>query len=248
MSNLVRGLYTAASGMLSEMTRQDVISNNLSNVNTPGFKKDFTTFVSFPDRELFAVEQGQAVPVGGLGLGTSVSEVGFMMNQGPIMNTGNKMNFAIEGDGFFILQTPQGNRYTRNGQFSLDAFGRLADVNGNPIMGENGVIVPGTNDFDVDTNGYIRVDGQIIDRFQLFFPSQPPALQKLGDGTFLGGGINAGGETRVLQSHLEGSNVNAAKEMIEMIAGMRAYQSNQRVILVQDEMLRKAAVEIGRVA
>lgn len=181
-------------------------------------------------------------------MGTSVREVGFTIDQGAILSTGNKMNFAIEGDGFFTLQTPQGIRYTRNGQFAFDSLGRLTDSNGNIVLGENGPIIPGSENFNVDRDGVVRVDGQAINRVQIFFPSQPENLEKLGDGTFQGGGANQGGQTKILQSYLEGSNVNAAKEMIEMISGMRAYQSNQRIIQIQDDMLRKAVNEVGRVA
>lgn len=247
MNRLVRGLYTSTSGMLVEMTRQEAISNNLSNVNTAGYKSDQATFISFPDRLLYATEGMSSKPIGGLGMGTSVRQVGYNPTSGPMLSTGNKNDFAIEGDGYFAVQTQQGIRYTKNGQFSLDALGRIVNANGHLVLGANGAITPGSTDFDVNPQGQIFTNGNQVGQFQLFFPGQPETLQKLGDGTFVGGGANAGGQARIVQGSLEGSNVNPTKEIIEMIAGMRAYESNQRIIQTHDELLGKAVNEVGRV-
>lgn len=248
MINLIRGLYTSTTGMLVQMARQDVISNNLSNANTVGYKKDFSTFVSFPDRLLYAESSMFRTPVGGLGLGASVNQVSTNLESGSLRQTDSKLDFAIDGEGFFALQSPQGVRYTKDGQFMLDAQGQIVNKDGFPVLGTNGFpLIPGTSDFYVDTDGQVFANGTLVGQFQLFFPTQPAALQKLGDGTFIGGGAQGAGQARVLQSHLEGSNVDVTKEIIEMIAGVRAYASNQRAIQVHDDLLGKAVNEVGRV-
>lgn len=247
MDDLVRGLYTSTTGMLVEMTRQETISNNLSNVNTAGYKSDQATFISFPERLLYATEGNATKPVGGLGLGTSIRQVGFNPANGPLLSTGNKTDFAIEGDGFFTLQTEQGVRYSRNGQFALDAEGRIVNSRGHIVQGMNGAIYPGSQTFDVNSQGQIFVNGNQVGQFQLFFPSQPENMEKLGDGSFVGGGPGIAGQARIVQGSLEGSNVNPTKEIIEMITGMRAYESNQRIIQVHDDLLGKAVNEVGRV-
>lgn len=244
---MVRGLYTSASGMLVEMTRQDVISNNLANVNTTGFKRDITAFESFQNRLTYLTESGSRNPIGGLGLGVGVSEVGFNLEIGTFMDTGNKTDLAIGGDGFFVLQTPQGQMYTRNGHFSVNEAGQLVSQEGYVVQGVGGAITPGTEDFTVNQQGQVIVNGAVVGQLQMFFPTNPAALQKVGDNLFIGGGANAGGVTRIIQGKLEGSNVNPAREMIQMITAMRAYEANQRTIKAQDDILGKAVNEVGRV-
>lgn len=236
------------SGMLVQMTKQDVISNNLTNANTVGYKKDFATIISVSNRLLYAESGTSRNPIGGLGLGSSMRQVATNLESGPLRKTDNKTDFAIDGDGFFVVQTPQGIRYTRNGEFLIDAQGRIVNKNGHPVLGTNGLpLSSGTSDFFVNVNGQVLVEGKLVGQIQLFFPTQPAMLQKLGDGLFAGGGAPGVGQARILQSHLEGSNVDVTKEIVEMIAGMRTYESNQKVIHMHDELLGKAVNEVGRV-
>lgn len=244
---MLRGLYTAASGMLIQMTKQDTITNNLANVNTNGFKSDVTTFESFPAKLMYLMDKESRTPIGELGMGAAVREVGFNMEMGSLIDTGKKTDLAISGNGFFVMQTPQGTAYTKDGHFNVDAQGRLVDSRSNLVQGQNGSITVGTSDFSVDKDGRVIVNGQTIDQIQVFFASQPQLLRKTGDNMFIGGGANAGGLAQVSQGKLEGSNVNPAKETIEMITAMRAYETNQKMIQAQDEILGKAVNEVGRV-
>jgi flagellar basal-body rod protein FlgF len=131
-----RGLYIAASGMVSEMARQDLIANDLANASTPGYKADRAVQGSFGDLLLSNTATGATV--GPLGLGSRIERQVTDLTAAPVKETGEPLDFAAEGDGFFAVQTAQGMRYTRNGQFTATAQGTLADQRGNAVLGQNG--------------------------------------------------------------------------------------------------------------
>src|SRR4051794_25907524 len=131
-----RGLYIAASGMLSEMVRQDQIANDLANASTPGYKADRSTQQSFGDILLANTVTGQTV--GPLGMGSRIDSITTDTTAAPARDTGEPLDFAVVGDGWFGVQTPQGVRYTRNGQFAVSAQGTLTDSVGNQVIGTNG--------------------------------------------------------------------------------------------------------------
>ena len=145
-----RGLYIAASGMVSEMARHDLIANDLANASTPGYKADRAVQGSFGDLLLSNTATGQAV--GTLGLGSRIKRQITDMTAQPLRETGEALDFAVEGDGFFAVQTPQGVRYTRNGQFAAAADGTLTDQRGNAVLGQNGQPVRIGADGKVDAN------------------------------------------------------------------------------------------------
>ena len=129
---MIRGLYTAASGMVAQMRAQDISANNLANVSTTGYKKDLPALAAFPELFLHRFNDGPAgvlgigaspAPIGALGTGVWVEEVATNMKQGSLKETGRELDFALRGNGFFVLDTPGGRRYTRNGSFSIDAEG-----------------------------------------------------------------------------------------------------------------------------
>src|SRR5919107_2206145 len=134
-----RGLYIAASGMLTEMVRQDQIANDLSNASTPGYKADRATQRSFGDILLSNTVSGQSV--GPLGMGSQIDSIVTDTTAAPVRDTGEKLDFAVQGDGWFAVQTPQGVRYTRNGQFGVSPQGTLIDAMGNQVLGQNGAPV-----------------------------------------------------------------------------------------------------------
>src|SRR5919199_2276980 len=143
-----RGLYIAASGMLYEMVRQDQIANDLANASTPGYKADRATQRSFGDILLQNTVTGQ--PVGPLGLGSQIDSIQTDTTGAPARDTGEPLDFAVVGEGWFGVQTPQGVRYTRNGQFALSPQGTLIDSMGNQVIGRNGGPVRGRPDGTVD--------------------------------------------------------------------------------------------------
>src|SRR3954453_17271948 len=130
------GLYIAASGMVAEMVRQDQIANDLANASTPGYKADRSTQRSFGDLLLANTVSGQTV--GPLGLGAQIDSIVTDTTAAPLRETGEPLDFAIQGDGWFGIRTPQGIRYTRNGQFALSPQGTLIDGMGNQVLGHGG--------------------------------------------------------------------------------------------------------------
>ncbi len=223
-----RGLYIAASGMLTEMVRQDQIANDLANASTPGYKSDRATQRSFGDMLLSNSVSGQTV--GPLGLGSEIDSITTDTSSAPARDTGEPLDFAVVGDGWFGVQTPQGTRYTRNGQFGVSAQGTLVDSMGNQVMGKGG--------------GPIRVpqNGQVDPTQVAIFALNNP--QKIGDSYVTGA---AGGQATgtVRQGALEGSNADPSRSMLDMIASFRAFEAGQRVIRTIDETLAKASNTVG---
>ncbi|MFA7060583.1 MAG: flagellar hook basal-body protein, partial [Pedobacter sp.] len=153
------GMYSALSGNIAAMKRLDIISNNIANVNTPGFKKDKMTFESM----LAGAANPPAVPQGSTADPILQKENVYIdYAQGPVAQTGNIFDFSIDGDGFFVVNTPDGQAYTRQGNFRLSADGTLVTTDGFPVMGQNGVIrVQGSN-VEVDAKGVVTVDGNLV--------------------------------------------------------------------------------------
>ena len=222
-----RGLYIAATGMVAEMVRQDQIANDLANGSTPGYKADRSTQRSFGDLLLSNTVSGQTV--GPLGLGAQIDTIRTDTSPAPLRETGEPLDFAIQGDGWFGVQTPQGVRYTRNGQFQLSPQGALVDAMGNPVIGRGGAIQVGPDG---------RVDPAQLAVFAVNNP------RKVGDSYVTGA---AGGQATgiVRAGALEGSNVEPSRSMVDMIASFRAFEAGQRVIRTIDETLQKASNVVG---
>jgi flagellar basal-body rod protein FlgF len=223
-----RGLYIAASGMLAEMVRQDQITNDLANASTPGYKADRSTQRSFGDILLSNTVNGQTV--GPLGLGSRIDSIVTDTTPAPARDTGEPLDFAVVGQGWFQVQTPQGTRYTRNGQFALSPQGVLIDGMGNQVMGQGGG--------PVRAGAGGKVDPRQIGIFNL------TAVKKIGD-SYVTGAAGGRATGTVRQGALEGSNADPAKAMVDMIASFRAFESGQRVIHTIDETLQKASNIVG---
>jgi flagellar basal-body rod protein FlgG len=223
-----RGLYIAASGMLAEQVRQDQIANDLANSATPGYKADRTTQRSFNALLLASSTTGQIV--GPQGTAVEIDGVHTDFTPQPARDTGQPLDFAVVGDGFFAVQTAQGVRYTRNGQFTSDAQGRLVTPQGDPVLGRGGATL------QVDASG--AVDPRRLDVVTLRNPT------KAGDSLVTGtpGGGTAG---QVRAGALEDSGADATRSMVDMITSMRAFEAGQKVIQTIDETLGKAAGSVG---
>ncbi len=226
-----RGLYIAASGMLAEQVRQDQIANDLANAATPGYKADRTSQAGFG--ELLLANSATGATVGPQGTAVTVSAVETDFTPKPAKDTGEPLDFAIVGEGFFAVQTANGTRYTRNGQFTADAQGRLVTAQGDPVLGRGGRALT------VGADG--RVDPRNLEVVALRNP------RKDGDSLVTGtpGGTAAG---QVRAGALEGSGADAARSMVDMIASMRAFEAGQKVIQTIDETLGKAATQVGAVS
>lgn len=225
-----RGLYIAASGMLSEMQRQDLIANDLANASTPGYKADRTAQHAFA--EMLLKNERSGATIGSLGSGVSIARQVTDLAPQALRETGEPLDFAITGDGFFGVQTADGMRFTRNGRFMADGQGRLTDQLGNLVAGRDGAVVTVAADGTVDPGRLGVFDVQ--------------NARKAGEGLFTGAaGGPATGQAR--SGALEGSGVDAARTMVDMIASLRAFEAGQRVITTIDSTLQKAANEVGRV-
>src|SRR5450631_1558972 len=176
------GLYSALSGNIAAMKRMDIISNNLANVNTPGYKKDKMLFESM----LAGTSNPPAVPQGSTADPILQKENVYIdYGAGPVSQTGNPLDLAIDGDGFFVVQTPDGQAYTRQGNFRLGADGTLVTSGGFPVLGQNGSIHVQGSVVDIDAKGVVTVDGTAADTIKVVDFPKPYKLQKTASAQFL---------------------------------------------------------------
>ena len=222
------GLYIAASGMVAEQVREGQLANDLANSTTPGYKPDQAPQHSFGD-VLLANSSGGAT-VGALDEGVALGKTYTDMTSGALQETGEPLDFAIEGSGFFAVQTAQGVRYTRDGQFTTSSQGVLTDTNGDPVLDQAGTPIK------VDAKG--RVPAGALGLYEV------PGAVKQGENLFAGSASGKPTGT-VRQGALEGSGVDAAKVMIEMTTSMRNFQSGQQAIQTIGQTLQTAASQIG---
>jgi flagellar basal-body rod protein FlgG len=170
--------------------------------------------------------------------------------QGTLEQTGNNLNFAIDGNGLFKVMTPEGEMYTRNGSFTLNQNGDLVTSEGYPLLGQNGPITLEGSNFGLGTNGQIIVDGQIIDQINITDIVNVNDLDKYGQSYYVAReGLTiqeAPFNGEILQGFLEGSNINPIDEMVNMINIMRSYESSNRAAKAYDEMLQRAVNDIGK--
>jgi flagellar basal-body rod protein FlgF len=253
---MIRGWYTGASGMNAQQNRLDAISNNLANVDTTGYKRDISVSKSFSELLLRRTNadgvyktpfgSADAAPViGKLGLGVETNENYTDFEQGSFKATDTKTDFAMGGQGFFAVQTPDGERYTRNGNFFLGKEGILETKDGYPVLGENGVIQLANDKFLVREDGKIySQDGQEVDRLKVVRFDNERYLKKIGESFYTTNDISgpahiAEGDERprILQGFTETSNVNVVNEMVQMIEVNRAYEANQKTITSEDSMM-----------
>ncbi len=250
---MIRGIYIAASGMMAQEAKQSAIANNLANVSTPGFKRDIAVGESFSD----IVSGFARSPVGRLGMSTAITAVYSDHSPGSMASTENPFDLAIEGDGMFAIQTDTGIRYTRAGNFKLDAESYLVTRDGHRVLGVDGPIrVDGS--LVVQDDGGVYSDADFRGQLRVMIPTVGDVLVKVGGGLFrerdgADGVAGAGmvqakpGEARVVQGALESANVNVVREMVDMITGYRTYEAAQRALLSHDALLDKAVNEVGRV-
>lgn len=260
---MVRALYTAWTGLRNEEKRMDVVTNNMANANTTGYKKIEVTSQSF-DRQLavkindVTVGTDTVQGIGGVTLGVKIGETYFDMSQGSFRQTENLYNFALSGKGFFTISTTNKagettTRYTRDGDFTVTKDGYLVTKDGDFVLGESGnpIQIPGANTAEIAVNsmGEIYVGGNYIDTFRLVDFENYDALSSYGENMYepVDGAVMIEAEATVQQGYLEMSNVNMVTEMVDMIAVTRAYETNQKMIQTVDQTLDKAVNEIGRV-
>ena len=259
MTKLIRGIYTAAAGMVGETFRLETSANNLANVNTPGYKRDVAVFRSFSELLIRRVNDLDPGPLrssavrsqvlGRLGTGAYIERIQVDQSPGAARRTDNPKDVAIEGEGFFQLETPGGVRFARS--LSLTSVQGVLSANGYPVLGENGRILLTGDDFTVDQTGTVSSGGAIGGRLAVVkFPS-PGDLAKQGETLFAptpgSGQPEPATEAKLEPGFLEAANVNPVTEMVEMVSVMRAYEANQKALQAQDQSLDKLINEVARV-
>lgn len=245
---MIRGLYTSALGLSLLNMRQEISSNNLANVNSIGYKKESVISESFPQMLLYRLKDPsapEAPVVGRLGTGVRVVDIPTDYSPGLLRNTDNPLEFAIKDEGYFVINTPQGERYTRNGSFQLDTEGRLVTSDGYPVMGLSGEIELPDTEISIEEGGTITYDGRIIDTLRIVTFNESPV--KEGASLFRGDEPADVLGPQIMQGMVEDSNARSIEEMVNMISLLRAYESNQKMIQTQDSTLEKAVNEVGRV-
>jgi flagellar basal-body rod protein FlgG len=245
---MLKGLYTSALGLSALSKEQEVVSNNLANANTLGYKKDRVITSSFNDMLLYRLKDpalaGEYPPrVGYVSTGVKITDIVTDYSTGVEDDAGNPQSLALLDDGYFTVNTPQGERYTRNGDFRIDSEGLLVTDDGYPVQWQNGDIQVSAG-FTVSENGDILVDGKKVDTLRIVNLQNP---QKEGSSLFKGDNAEDAASSRVAQNFQEESNVNAIEEMTHLITIMRAYEANQKVIQTEDSTLEKAVTEIASV-
>jgi flagellar basal-body rod protein FlgG len=255
----MRALDTAATGMAAMDLKVQVIANNMANISTTGFKSQRAEFQDLIYEHVQRVgaqasEQGNILPVG-IELGSGVKTVGTprLMTQGTLTQTGNQLDVAIQGDGFFKIQMPDGTfSYTRDGSFKMDSQGRIVTSNGYVVQPT--ITIPqGSTGLTINNQGQISVLPQgsttstVLGQFTITQFINNAGLQANGDnlytatvasGTPQDGTAGTNGVGTLLQGSLEQSNVEAVTEISNLIAAQRAYEMNSKVITAADEMLQ----------
>jgi flagellar basal-body rod protein FlgG len=244
-----RGLYIAGTGMMVQRRLMENITSNITNVETTGYKKNYLITHSFDEVLLRRIhdEWGYNDPVGNLTFGALTDQKYYDFTQGTLENSDLTTDIALAGDGFYVMDTPAGERYTRNSVFALTVDGYICDPSGNYLMGENGRIQVGTDDFAVDDVGGVYVDGQYIDTIRVVQFEDNQQLRSEGNNLYASEAAplaQAEGYS-VKQYFIENSNAQASREMVDMITTFRAYETNQKILTMIDETLGRAVNEIG---
>lgn len=249
-------LRTAATGMAAQQTRTEVIANNLANVSTTGFKRSRASFEDLlyqtvQGPSVVGVPDAETIPAIQVGRGTRLSAVDRLHSQGPLEPTGRPLDLALEGEGFFQVELPDGEiAYTRDGGFSISDRGTLVTAEGYAVL--PGIPVPpDASGLVISQTGIVSVDGgrftnlEEIGRIELARFANPSGLEARGQnlhtetaasGAPVLGYAQEDGFGRVLQGNLEGSNVEIVQEMVDMITAMRAYEINSKAIRNAEQM------------
>lgn len=255
---MIRSLYTGTTGMNSQQLNIDVISNNLANVSTTGFKKSINNFQDL----IYEVLKVPGSPTSAdtesptgimVGLGVRPSSVTKVFTQGELIQTENELDVAIEGAGFFQIELPNGDTaYTREGAFKLDSTGRMTNSNGYPVL--PALTIPeGSRQITISETGVVSAilagdtESTELGTMELATFTNPSGLRAVGNNLFLESGASGDPATGnpgddgygiLIQTFLEGSNVNIVQELANMITAQRAYEINSKSIQTSDEMMQ----------
>ncbi len=235
---MYKGIYIALSGALQKQKHLEISAQNIANANTTGFKKER---ISFRD-SLIPVDNKKADIPDGRTM-TQTSSIITDFSKGALMKTGNPLDVAINGEGFFAIES---DLYTRNGNFTIDSEGNLTTQDGKKVLGSGGPISVQGGSIEIDGSGEIFVDGISVDTLKVVNFKDKFVLQKQAAGMFATDDQGEESNSGVSQGYLETSNVNAIREMVEMIRTMREFESYQKMISAFDDASSKTVNELGK--
>lgn len=259
---MLRGLYTAASGMISQQRRQEMLTNNMTNASTPGYKADQASLRTFPQMLLANLSNTYENSTNELATGVYLQETVPNFLQGSLLETSHPTDIAlIDGNLpenstlLFAVQTANGQRYTRNGNFTRDNEGRLVTRQGMPVLDTNGnQIFLQSEQFEVRQDGTIVENGATVAQLEVMFIQNSNNLVKEGNGLLRlenAQPVSAIGNPNVTyqlqQGFIERSNVDLQQTMTEMLSAYRTFEANQKVLQTYDQSLDKAVNQVGRI-
>ena len=259
---MLRGLYTAYTGMLNEQYRMDIMSNNLANADTVGFKKEGSTSQAYSEVMAVKIKDTTEDPntpkrLGNMSLGVKIGETYTDFSQGSLRDTGNTYDLALSGDGFFNIEFTNkagetSTKYTRAGNFTLTKEGYLTTKDGDYVLGENGRIQLSTTAGNtvIMEDGSIYQDDVLVTKLKITEFEDTNYLTHYCESMWdakEGAVANDATDFRVHQGYVEMSNISVVTEMVNMISIQRQYEANQKLITTYDESLDKSVNQIGRV-
>lgn len=258
---MLKGLYIAHSGMINEQKRMDILTNNLANVSTVGFKKEGSTSQSFNDVLAVKIKDASVgeMNVQRLGMnnpGVKIGENYTDFTQGSFRITDNTYDLALSGEGFFALEFTNkagetSTLYTRAGQFSLNKEGELVNQDGDYVLDTQNrhIQLDSLKDSAIDKSGTIYQDGQAVAQIQVADFENYDYLQKYGETYYrpIEGAQMTTANVEIYSGYLEMANVSAVTEMVNLISITRAYESNQKIIQTYDESLGIAVSQLGKI-
>ena len=246
-------MYLAASGAILQQMKLEILANNIANINTSGYKEDQPIFRLYDNREKKSLDNINQIdtPKQKISPYTPPFSTHTDFSSGSIKHTGNALDLALSGDGFFTIQTAKGICYTRQGNFRLNEAGVLITQNGDSVMGQKAEIIIDGREITVGTDGTIEVDGDVVDKIKLVRFDDFSQLKKVNNTMFepvdrFGAEVQQNTDnTTVNQGFIELSNVNAIRAMTDMIEALRVSEAYQKVIRSSDDATSKVINSIG---
>ena len=256
---MLRGIYTSVSSMLTLQARQSVVTNNLANINTTGYKEETLVGKSFEEVELYNKDKyingkGTLQQLGSMSFGVRIDETATSFKQGNLVSTDNNTDFALEGDGFFkIIDENNNTFYTRDGSFKIDTQGYLVTNAGHYVAGINSAtgneepIYVGNEKVSLTPDNNIVINGVNLYKFKVVDFDNYDNLVKVGENLYSGEGSYDANGFNIKQGYLEGSNVDYINSTALLMETVNEFEANQKVIQTIDSMLSKIANEVGSV-
>ena len=251
---MIKGLYSAVTAMVMNAARQQTLSHNIANLQTPGFKQILNTVGDFMQNQGVYAKRNPGSNtlgyVGALGLGTQIGAEYIDFAEGALQETGNPLDLALQGSGMFRVETPDGERYTRDGRFLRDADNNLVTVDGFYVLDDAGqhIQLP-DGDVAVGPDGTITVNGENVAQLGIGVFANPETELRHTEGNLFTGPAASTGEDapRVVQGYLESSNANPSQLMTQLVEVARSYEAAQKLVQNHDELLGKTIASLGRI-